>query len=111
MKKLIYVSLASLAVFAPSITLSQPPKVDYSDISDQAGLIDEESEVVMELFCDETFSSLEEIKDELDDAADGELSDERLTELASFVMSGQQMVEKKKDKLCDGKKVRTDRLY
>ncbi len=113
MKKLIYVSLASLAIFAPSIALSQPPssKVNYSDISGQAGLIDEESAVVMSLFCDDEYSSLDEIKDELDGIAGGELSAERLTELASFVMSGQQMRSKKKDRLCDGKKVFQDRLY
>ena len=110
MKKLIYTSLVSLAIFAPSIALSKPPKVDFSDVSNQAGLIDEESDVVMELFCDDV-SDFDAIKAALDDAAEGELSDERLTELASFVMSGQQMVEKRKERLCDGKKVRTDRLY
>ena len=111
MKKLIYVSLASLAIFAPTVALSQSTTVDYSDISGQAGLIDEESEVVMSLFCGEDYPGLEEIENKLDEAAEGELSAERLTELASFVISGQQMVEKEKDELCDGEKVKLEDLY
>ena len=90
MKKLISFSLASLAIFAPNVALSQPGFASFSE---------DEADVILSFVCDDDNFTRAEIIEELKDEDD--IAANRRVDVASAAMSGAQIPAEAKAAMCD----------
>jgi len=91
MKKIIYLSIASLAVFVPNIALSQPPGEEISEA---------EKKIIRSFICSNEDYTRGEVISAINDS-NLSVSNEKRNTLANSIMNGQQVPEENKAALCE----------